>query len=219
FIFKFASKPKIKKGQMKTILQIILTVAILGVGYLLVKSIMKPIEFQREQEARYEMTIAKLKDIRSVQDAYKSKYSNYTPNFDDLVQFIKKDSIEIERPDGEIPDTLDLQEAIKLKLVKMVKTKIAVKDTIFKAKYPADSIGYVPFRSGIMFNMDTATIKTAAQVNVKVFEASVTNNVLLDGLDPQLIENLNDLKRSLTGFAGLKVGSLEEANNNAGNWE
>ena len=203
---------------MKTILNIILSIAIVVLGYLLVKSVMKPIEFQKEQEKRYAKTIERLKDIRSVQDAFKAKYGGYTDSFDTLVKFIKADSILVERPDGDIPDTLDLKEALKMKIVKMVATKIAVKDTVFKSKYAPDSIGYVPYGEGVMFNLDTATVE-AAKVKVKVFEASVTNKVLLHGLDEQLINNLDDIKVSLTGFAGLKVGSLKEANNNAGNWE
>jgi len=56
---------------------------------------------------------------------------------------------------------------------------------------------------------------TASQVEVQVFEATAKNFDILDGMDRQLIVNLNDLK----DFPGLKVGDIEEANNNAGNWE
>lgn len=204
---------------MKTLLQIVLACVIILLGILLIRSIMNPIRFKWEQEARYEVTINRLKDIRTIQESFKAQYGRYTASWDTLVDYIKNDSIEVQRPDRAIPDTLDLQEALKLKLVKMIGTKIAVKDTLFKSLYSPDSIRYVPFTNGIEFELGTNVIETGAQVKVKVFEASVTNEILLNGLDPQLIANLDDLKLSLTGFAGLKVGSLEEANNNAGNWE
>ena len=41
----------------------------------------------------------------------------------------------------------------------------------------------------------------------------------LKGLDDQLRINLNDQRRVQEKYPGLKVGSLTETNNNAGNWE
>jgi hypothetical protein len=58
-------------------------------------------------------------------------------------------------------------------------------------------------------------VLTGSKVKVKVFEATALNIEILHGLDKQSIINLNDLAK----FPGLKVGSLEEAVNNAGNWE
>jgi len=204
---------------MKTVIKIILTCVIALLIILLVMSIRKPIKFNKEMNKRYAVTIKRLKDIRTIQEAFKSKYDRYTASWDTLVDFIKHDSLEIEKPDRHIPDTLDLKEAIKLDLVKMIVTRIAVKDTLFKKRYSADSIRYVPFTAGVEFELGTNVLETAAKIKVNVFEASVKNEVLLDGLDPQLIANLDDQKETLTGFPGLKVGSLEEANNNAGNWE
>jgi len=34
-----------------------------------------------------------------------------------------------------------------------------------------------------------------------------------------LIINYKETREKITGYPGLKVGSLEEATNNAGNWE
>ncbi len=56
-------------------------------------------------------------------------------------------------------------------------------------------------------------------VTVQVFEASVLNDVFLQGLDKQLIINYNALRDEITKFAGMRVGNIVEPNNNAGNWE
>jgi hypothetical protein len=67
--------------------------------------------------------------------------------------------------------------------------------------------------------MGATEIETGSKVKVKVFEAYALYDTLLKGMDKQLIINYKDERYKLTNFAGVKVGSLTEANNNAGNWE
>ena len=43
--------------------------------------------------------------------------------------------------------------------------------------------------------------------------------VYLNGLDAQEIANIKDVQTKLGKYCGLMIGSLETANNNAGNWE
>ena len=54
---------------------------------------------------------------------------------------------------------------------------------------------------------------------MQVFQAQAPNNFILNGLDRQEIINLNDVANQLKRYPGLRVGSLTEATNNAGNWE
>jgi hypothetical protein len=82
-----------------------------------------------------------------------------------------------------------------------------------------DSIKYVPFSGGKTFEMGSGVINTVSGVKVPVFEAKTHNNVYLSGLERQEVINLNDRSKKLEKYAGLKVGSLAEANNNIGNWE
>ena len=67
--------------------------------------------------------------------------------------------------------------------------------------------------------MDTASLVSGSGYTIKVFEASVTYDTYLGDLDKQEVANLKDVATKSNKFAGLKVGSLEEINNNAGNWE
>ena len=69
------------------------------------------------------------------------------------------------------------------------------------------------------FHLGQTIITTGSGIKVPVFEAKVHNNVYLRGLDQQLIINLNDQARTNEKYPGLKVGSLTETVNNAGNWE
>jgi len=67
--------------------------------------------------------------------------------------------------------------------------------------------------------MDTATISSGSGYSVKVFEASVPYDVYLSDLARQELVNLKDKMAKMERFAGLRVGSVKEINNNAGNWE
>ena len=64
-----------------------------------------------------------------------------------------------------------------------------------------------------------AIIGKVSGVDVPLFEASIPFDILLNGLNRQLVVNLNSQRKSTDRFPGLKVGSIEAPNNNAGNWE
>lgn len=209
---------------MRTVIQSILAIAVLLLGYLLFESIQEPIRFNREVKRREDATIEKLKDIRKAEEIYKSKYDTYTGSFDTLINFVKYDSLPIIRAIGSIPDSLyDLgvteQKAIKMGIIIRDTSYVSVLDSIFPKNYYIDSLRYVPFADTNQFFLGATELETASKVKVKVFEAHVLNNVLLHGLNRQLIINYNADREKIVGFPGLKVGSLEASTNNAGNWE
>ncbi|NBC83199.1 MAG: hypothetical protein GVY19_07430 [Bacteroidetes bacterium] len=207
---------------MKTVIQIALAVLIVVLGFLLINSIMKPINFKKVQQKRYNATIERLKDIRTAQEAYKEMYGEYTGSFDTLINFIQNDSLPVVRKTSNYnQDSLTEAQAIDLGLVQLDTIKIAVIDSLFgKIKYPVNQMRYVPFTDQAEFNMGAGSVKTGSEVTVPVFEASVRNYILLNDLDQQLAINFNDRWKKIgDGFPGLRVGSLEEATNNAGNWD
>jgi len=210
---------------MKTVFQILLTIAIVVLAYLCVDSINKPVKFQKDYETRRDKVIERLKEIRSAQVAYRSVNGTYTASFDTLIAFVEKDSLPMVRREGSLTDSMleagmtELK-ALELGIIKRDTTRISVKDSLFSNKpWALDSLRFIPFTNKKVFEMGTGTIKTASNVEVPVFEAKVHNRVYLDGLDEQEIININDRQRKLEKYPGLKVGSLTEANNNAGNWE
>jgi hypothetical protein len=205
---------------MKTVIQIVLAIVIVVLGYLIIESIMKPIRFNKEKDKRYNATIERLKDIRTSQEAYKSKYNKYTASFDTLINFVKRDSFSIDKQIGSYnEDSITRKQAINAGIIEIVTTKVPVKDSLFSKKYPVDSLRYVPFTNKIEFEMDAGELETGSKVTVQVFEAKVHNDVLLHGMDKQLRINFNDEREKIAKYAGLKVGSMIEATNNAGNWE
>ncbi len=180
------------------IIQGILIVGIVVLAFLIIHSVSKPIKFHQERDKRYSKIIERLKQIRTAEIAFYDKFGYYTANFDSLIQFIKTDSMPIVKAIGTVPDTLTEEEAIKLKLVFRDTINIAVKDTLFPKNFIPDSLKFVPYGNGVIFDLQAGEIITGSKVKVKVFEVK----------DPKPFDPTFQLK----------VGSLTEATT-SGNWE
>ncbi len=209
---------------MKTVIQIVLIILIIGLAYLCYDSIHSVTEFNRISKIRTEANIEKLKEIRTAQVAYKSQHQKYTGSFDSLINFVKYDSLKLVRKEGSLSDSLveagwTEEKALKLGMIKRDTVSVSVLDSLFGKGFAIDSLKKVPFVDNEEYEMGAGIVETASGVKVEVFEAKVHNNIYLDGLDKQEIINLNDKAQKLSKYPGLKVGSLEETNNNAGNWE
>ncbi|MBR8535284.1 hypothetical protein KDU71_06915 [Carboxylicivirga sediminis] len=210
---------------MKTVIQIVLTIAIIALGYYCVESINKPIRFQEQHEIRKNANVEKLILTRDAQVAYKSVYNKYTGSFDTLINFILNDSLPLVKKEGSLTDSMREAgmteiKALALGIISRDTIRVSVKDSLFPAGYPVDSLKYIPFvEGGKMYEMGAGVVETGSGVKVQVFEAKVHNNIYLAGLEAQEVINLNDKTEKLERYPGLKVGSLEAANNNAGNWE
>lgn len=199
---------------MKTVYQILLAILIVVIGYFVFESIMSPIRFKKEKDKRYELTIERLKNVRTAQVAYRSRYSKYTGSFDTLITFLKEGEFKLVKQIGSEDDSVALAQG----KVYRDTIKVAVRDSLFK-NYTVDSMRFVPFSGGIQFELAAGELETGSKVKVKVFECKAHNDVILKGLDRQEIINMNDLAKKLERYAGLRVGSMTEATNNAGNWE
>jgi len=207
---------------MKTAIQITLFLAIIVLGYLVWESIQAPIRFNKTLDVREEATIKKLIDIRTMQVAYKDIKGKFTGSFDTLIDFVKHDSFPIISKDyqeGWDPDLYTEAQGIRKGLIKISVTKKSVLDSLFGKDYPIDRIRYIPFTEKSEFKLGAGQVITGSKVAVKVFEVSALYDTILAGLDDQLVINYIYEKEKITKFPGLKVGSLEEATNNAGNWE
>ena len=81
---------------MKKIAQIILAVAIVALVYVIYDQISTPIKFDDELKAKKAQVIDRIKDIRTAQRAFKSKYQRFTGSFDTLTNFILQDTLELD---------------------------------------------------------------------------------------------------------------------------
>ena len=208
---------------MKVTLKILLAAAVLLLVYICYRSIMTPIEFNEEKDARESLIKARLIDIRKAQIEYKNVYKTHAGSFNDLVKFLKEDKLPFLIKEGVLTDEqlekgMTEKEAVKKGLIRRDTIWVLAKDTLFGTSYNADDLANVPGTS-VKFSMDTATLTSGSGYTVKVFEAGVKYDDYLGDLDKQLVVNLKDKAEKLEKYPGLRVGSLTEINNNAGNWE
>ncbi|MBN1116100.1 MAG: hypothetical protein JXA77_02775 [Bacteroidales bacterium] len=212
-----------KFPKIRLAFQIVYFVLIVVFGYLLFVNINKPIAFDRELDKRYDATVERLKDIRTIQIVYKDKYGKYTGGLDTIINFVKHDSLEISKTiqvKEWNQDEVTKEEAFKTGILVKSSSYVPVFDSLWgKSGYSIEQIKYVPYIDNVEFTMGAGEVETASKVKVNVFECYVLYSDLLNGMDEQLIVNYIDEKTKYGGFAGIRVGSLTEANNNAGNWE
>ena len=225
---------------LKAVLSIVLFLAIAGLAYAIVNSIMEPVNFNKQVEARRSVGVQRLKDIRTLQVAYRSVNGKFTADFDSLKTFYETGKMEVVMQIGSNDDSLAVANTEKLRkanrkitpeqmfelykqgqhLVFSLSSMVAVKDTLFHSRrdFNIDSLQYIPFSQGDTIQME-AIIKEVSGVKVPLFEAKMPYKSLLKGLDNQLRINLDADRRTMNRYEGLQVGSISAPNNNAGNWE
>lgn len=211
---------------MKVTLKILLVAAVALLAYMCYESIMGPITYDNEKGARDSAIIARLIEIRKAQIEYKNVHKTHAGSFDDLEKFLNTEKLPFLIKEGVLTDEqlekgMTEKEAVKQGLIRRDTMWVLAKDTLLGANYDVANMRYVPGVPGekITFKMDTATLKSGSGYDIKVFVCEVPYASYLRDMDPQLTYNLIDKATKQSKFPGLRVGSLEEINNNAGNWE
>ncbi|WP_350289057.1 hypothetical protein [uncultured Croceitalea sp.] len=206
---------------MKSILQVVLWIVCIGLGYLIYKSINAPIEFNKVREERFSDVISKLKDIRDSQEAYKSVNGRYAGNFNSLIQFIDTGNYTITQQRDTSFMRFDKvyqielqQDSVVIDTLGMVK----VKDSLFKNDDRFKTMMNVPHgQNGEKFEMK-ADIIDKSGYKAPVFEVKVKKNVVLYD-QPEDLKSKENAYNSVEEVNGseIKVGSLTDVSTN-GNW-
>ena len=229
---------------VKIIVEILLALAAVGCVYGIYRSIMKPVNFNKEKARRTEVAVQRLKDIRTLEVAFKGVNNRFTADIDSLINFYNTGKMDIIMQIGSNDDSLavvnterikkdnkklnkdqlnqKLLEAYRAgqKVVFSISTPINVRDTLFNGRpdFCIDSLKYIPFSGKQLVETD-AIVKTVSGVQVPLFEARMPWKALLKGMDNQLRINLDAEAKDQNKYEGLQVGSVTMPNNNAGNWE
>lgn len=198
---------------VSNIVKIALLLVIVALAYFVFESVMKPVRFNKQVDARSEKVVERLKDIRAAQMSYKTIHGRYTKSFDTLIDFIKNGQIPVVKI---IPDPTD---TTFTRTIRDTLGMIVVGDSLFKNRkeFVIEDIRYIPFTENISFDINAGTIQKGG-VTVHVFEVSALYEKYLEGLNKQLVINLIDSKNQISKFPGLKLGSITEASTD-GNWE
>lgn len=210
---------------MKLVIQIVLWIVIIFLGWKLYNSVIGPVKFNEVKEARYAKVIANLKDIQAAQLAHKEITGSFTGNWDSLVNFIETAKFAItQRRDTSYADVAKNR-------------AFGINEGYFIEESLIDTLGFTPVKDSLYGN--SGRYKTMMNVPVEgvnakfdlkagkivkndatysVFEAKVAKEVILSDLDKDLLAQEKQVQ-SVDGVNGpeIKVGSLEDVNT-TGNW-
>ena len=191
----------------------------------LFKSIYDEIKFDEVKNARYQLVIKNLKDIRDTQLAHRTVKGVFQDNWDSLVKFVEIDSFTItQRRDSSVLDKEMTKRYGGVKTFKdivIVDTLgfISVKDSLFGFDDRYLSMMYVPFSKDdqTRFQLKAGFLNQNG-IDIPVFEAFVKKRVILYDQSLNLVLKENQVQ-SVDGVNGssLKIGSMNEVNTN-GNW-
>ena len=211
---------------MKKLFQIILAVAIVGLIYVIYVQISTPIRFDKETKAKKAQVIDRIKDIRTAQRAFKSKYQHFTASFDSLSAFVLTDTLELERKIVDEDDSAAMAMLKKSGKKNIEKFKIAVIDTIFAPKkvtrQDVENFRFIPGTGNkAQFIMEAGIITTESKVVIPVVECRAPYKMFLDTVAyrQEVINLIDDEQNNFNRYPGVKFGSMDSGNNEAGNWE
>ena len=209
---------------MKKVIQFLLGLVIIGLIYVVAILIHTPLSFDKQLKTRNADVIVKLKDIRAAERAYKSKYQRFTNDFDSLINFILNDSLEMERKLVDEDDSVAMAQLKKQKKQNIEKYNLAVIDTIFNprklSKEQIENLRFIPHTNNMEFILESGEVDKG-NVKVPVVECRAPYKVYLDTVEfrQNVINLIDDKVNNFGQYAGLKFGSMEGSNNEAGNWE
>ncbi|WP_339696328.1 hypothetical protein [uncultured Marixanthomonas sp.] len=209
---------------MRLVIQIILWIVIIFLGYQLYSSISGPYEFNKEKEVRYQKVINNLKDIRDAELAHQEIAGNFTGSFDSLVRFIDTAQFAITQRRDSVYADVEKNKAY------------GIDEGYFITESLIDTLSFTPVKDSLygsdryktMMNVPIegvdAKFKLQAGSIMKngskysVFEATVSKDIVLQGMDEELVYQEKQAN-TVEGVRGdkVQVGSMEEITTN-GNW-
>lgn len=210
---------------MKLVIQIVLWILIIFLGWKLWSSIMGPVEFNKIKEARYEKVIRNLKDIQAAELAHKDITGRFTGSFDSLISFLDTAQFAItQRRDTSYADVaknkaygIDQGYYINDIIIDTLAFTF-VKDSLFKGSDRYKTMMNVPVKGvDAKFELKAGNL-VKSDATYSVFEAKVAKDVVLHDLDKDLVTQEKQVQ-SVDGVRGayISVGSMEDVNT-TGNW-
>ena len=96
-------------------------------------------------------------------------------------------------------------------------------NTLYKGEFTAENVEQIiliPYSDNERYELEVNNNYTTSQgIRIPIMEARAPFKTYLHDLDKQELVNLIDKEEKLEHYTGLKFGSTEAPNNNAGNWE
>ena len=188
---------------MKKLIQIILAVVIVGLVYIIYDQISTPIRFEQELKDKKALVIDRIKDIRTAERAFRTKYQRFTGSFDTLVSFVLNDSLVLERK------IVDEDDSVAMAMMKK------------SGRKNVEQFRFIPGTDDKAQFILEAGFTTASGVTVPIVECRAPYKLFLDtvAFRQDIINLIDDEVNNFNRYPGVKFGSMDAANNEAGNWE
>ena len=231
---------------MKTTIRVLLALAICFLAYICIMSVVTPINFENQRAIREVAVAEKLADIRIAENEFRLQHGRYMADMDSLVLWLQTGTKKEVVKEGALTDKqleagLTEHKAVKI-IEKAKKTgnykevqeqglENFVRDTIsspvlealYHGKYDNESVKemiIIPYTDNLKFEAEVNDNYTTSQgIRIPLVEVRAHYNTYLGDLDDQERVNLIDKEEQLEHYPGLKMGDVNEPNNNAGNWE
>lgn len=208
---------------MRLVIQLLLWVAIVFLGYLVFDSVYSTTQFNNIKQKRYAKVIENLKDLRVAQLAHKEVTGQFQDDFNDLVAFIdtaeftltqRRDTVVL---DEEYLETYGVDNYVEVTVIDTLGFR-SVRDSLYGNSNRYRTMNKVPLEHvDAEFEMDAGTINRNG-TQIPVFEVRVAKDVILSDQDWGLVQQEKQVV-SVDDVNGpyLRVGSMEEVVT-AGNW-
>ncbi len=208
-----------------TIISVVLAVVVVVLAVVLYNSIMHPVRFDNEYNSRSNEVIAKLKDIRAIEETYKAAKGEFCGNFDTLMYFLENGQVPMVKKTGTLPDDMTEAEALKQGILKRDTTFVNPIDKLYEEKKlitPKEKLKdlrYIPYSENgkVEFSIKAAKIDKGG-VEVSVFLVNAPIETYTFGMDVQDVVNLKAELEAKNKYPGWKVGDMEQPITD-GNWE
>ena len=202
---------------MKLVIQLVLWIVIIFLGYLIFNAIYEPIQFNKVKEKRYAKVIENLRDIRNAEMAYREVTGRFTGDWDSLIRFIDTAEFTLtQRRDTTVFDEefARIYGVDRYKEIVVIDTLgyVPVKDSLFEGNEYTTMMN-VPLEGvDAKFELDAGTL-IKNETEIPVFEARIAKEVILEDQDEHLV-NQEEQVVSVDAVNGpfISVGSMEDVN-------
>ena len=228
---------------MKKIFNALLVLCVIGLLFICWRSIQDDIDFKSEITVRENAVKARLLQIRAAQEEFKlqSPEAAYCDSLWKLVEFVRNGRIPKIVKEGVLSDEQMEKGLTDAKAAAIVArgnaseiatnglqgfrrdtTWVNLSDSLFGPGFVADSLRYIPYAEGDTFQLQTFLTVTRSGTQQYVMECCAPDECFLKNMGrngERLIVNRRQLADDMGSYPGLKIGDLNNWNNNAGNWE
>ncbi|MEM9886101.1 MAG: hypothetical protein AAF849_09430 [Bacteroidota bacterium] len=191
---------------MKIIINLVLLLIAVALGFMLVNSIKEPIAFQETKDKRREAVVNRLMEIRTAQEMYRDIAGTFAPNFDTLKEVLRNGRFTIVKivGDEDDPDNPTVSRDTTYK---------PAIDSVMAVGLVLDSLEHVPY-SDATFKMEADTL-TYQQTLVSVVEVGTQWSEFMGKYASKKYARYDN---SYDPGATIKFGDMNSPKL-AGNWE